>query len=89
MQSPNGLKETYWALSATANKPHGIYTGWVRRVLVSILPFTFVVSYPASFFFDGVTLPLLLHATAVVAGSFVLMLAFWRLGLKSYASASS
>ena len=61
----------------------------MRRVLVSILPFTFVVSYPVRFFLEGATPLLLLHATAVVVGAFVLMVAFWRLGLKSYASASS
>ena len=89
LHSPTGLKETYYAVSATSNKPHRIYTGWVRRVLVSILPFTFVVSYPVRFFLEGATPLLLLHGAAVVAGSFLVMVAFWRLALKNYASASS
>lgn len=89
LHSQHGLRETYWALSTTINKPHGIYTGWARRILVSVLPFTFIVSYPVAFLLEGPSTKLLVHGACVVGGAFALMLALWRVALRSYASASS
>ena len=54
-----------------------------------MLPFTFIVSYPTAFVFEGPSPTLLLHATCIVAGAFLLMLALWRLALRAYVSASS
>jgi hypothetical protein len=39
--------------------------------------------------FDGLTLAGLAHAAAVLAGSFALVVWFWRRGLRAYSSASS
>ncbi|MHC4941318.1 MAG: ABC transporter permease [Planctomycetota bacterium] len=89
LHSPGGLRETYWSLSATMNRPHRIYTGWVRHILVSILPFTFVVSYPVTMLLEGPTPELLLHGAAVFFGMFAAMLLFWRVALRAYSSASS
>jgi len=89
MQSRDGFREIFWSLHRFAHRPHRVYTGAVRRVLMTVLPFAFVVSVPASVLFEGAPAALLLHAAAVVAGSFAVMLTLWKLGLRSYASASS
>jgi ABC-2 type transport system permease protein len=89
LQSRAGLRDIGWSLSRFGSRPHRIYTGWVRRILVSALPFAFVASYPVKGLLEGMTAELLLHTAAVVLGGFVAVVLFWRMGLKAYASASS
>ena len=71
------------------SRPHGIYTGWMGRVLTSVLPFALIVSYPTSILFGGVTLSVVLHQVAATIGIFLFMLWLWRRGLRAYTSASS
>lgn len=89
LQSPGGIREVYWSVSSTMGRPHRIYTGWVRRILVSILPFAFMVSFPTEALFSGASLTLILHGLAVLGTATALMLVVWQWGLRSYASASS
>ncbi len=89
MHTSHGLRDVFWSLEAVTNRPHGIFTGWVRRLLISILPFSLVVSYPTRILFEGITFPLFLHMTGVSAATFLVMLLLWRRGLRDYASASS
>ena len=89
LQSPGGLREVFWSASGTVNRPHRIYTGWVWWLLVSILPFAFVVSVPVQALFEGLTWGLALHGAAVVGCAFSFMLWLWKRALRSYASASS
>lgn len=89
LHSKAGLREIGWSLNRLGSRPHRIYTGWTRTVLVSVLPYAFVVSYPVYILFNGVTWQALAHTVAVVGGAFLLMAAFWRQGLRSYSSASS
>jgi ABC-2 type transport system permease protein len=89
LHSAMGLGDLYFVLGRYVARPHQIFTGWVRRLLVSVLPFALIVSFPAQAFFEGFTWSLVLHMLAVAAGSFAVMLFLWRRGLRSYASASS
>ena len=89
MHGGSGVREIFWSLHTFSHRPHRIYTGWVRRLLVSILPFAFITSVPVSVLFDGPSAGVLLHTAAVVGGAFAFMLWFWRRGLRAYASASS
>jgi len=89
LQSRAGLREIGWSLSRFGSRPHRIYTGWVRRILVSALPYAFIASYPVKGLLEGMTPLLLIHTAAVVAGGFALVVIFWRMGLRAYGSASS
>jgi len=89
LHSRAGLREIGWTVQRFGSRPHGIYTGWVRRIVVSVLPFAFVASYPVKGLLEGMTAELLLHTAAVVTGSFLFMLWLWSRGLRAYASASS
>ncbi len=89
MQSSGGLREIFWSLDQFTSRPHGVWTGWLRRVLVSLLPLALIVSYPSQALFTGATPAFLAHVLGVAAAAFLVMLAFWRLGLRSYGSASS
>jgi ABC-type uncharacterized transport system permease subunit len=56
---------------------------------VSVLPFALIVSFPTQALFEGATPRLLGHVAAVLSAAFVVMVWFWRRGLRAYASASS
>jgi ABC-2 type transport system permease protein len=89
LQSRGGLREVFWSLERFGLRPHRIYTGWLRRLLVSLLPFALLCSYPVALLFEGVTVWAFLHVAAVLAVATAVMLWMWRKGLRAYCSASS
>jgi ABC-2 type transport system permease protein len=89
LQTSGGLREIFWALDRYTGRPLGIFTGWVRRALVSLLPFALIVSFPTMALFGGLTWKLLAHMAGVTSAAFLLMVWMWSRGLRSYASASS
>jgi len=89
LHSGDGVKMLYWNLSSTGNRPHGIYKGWVRRVLTSIIPFALIASYPVEGLFGGKPAATLMHMGAVALLGSVALGVFWRIGLRAYSSASS
>jgi ABC-2 type transport system permease protein len=89
MQSRTGLREVFWSLERFGLRPHGIYHGWVRRVLVSLLPLALLCSYPQLALYEGNLLRVVLHTAAVVVGASFVVAWMWRRGLRAYASASS
>jgi len=89
LHNAEGLKTLFWNLSSTGDRPHGIYKGWVRRVLTTVLPFALVSSYPVEGLFGGKPAATLLHMGAVALFGALAVGAFWRVGLRAYSSASS
>jgi ABC-2 type transport system permease protein len=87
--SGNGLRDLYWSLDTYVARPEGVFTGWVRRVLVSLLPLALVVSFPVRALFDPQPLLIALHMLVVATCAFAVLLFVWRRGLRAYASASS
>ncbi|MEM7164463.1 MAG: ABC-2 family transporter protein [Planctomycetota bacterium] len=84
-----GLRDLFFNIERLAEYPHRVYTGWARRIIVSVAPFALMTSYPCMLLFEGGSVSLFLHTAAVLAGTFGAMVFLWRLGLRSYASASS
>jgi len=89
LHTTHGLREIYFSLDRFSGRPHGIYRGWVGRILTSIVPFALIVSFPVSVLFEGPSLGVVLHMLAATVGVFIVMLWLWRRGLRAYASASS
>lgn len=89
LQSRTGLREIFWSLERAGLRPHGIYRGWVRRVLVTVLPLALLCSYPQLALYERDPLPVVLHMLAVLVGAALLVAWMWRRGLRSYSSASS
>jgi viologen exporter family transport system permease protein len=89
MHTSHGLREIYFSLIETMTRPAGIFTGWVRRILVTLLPFSVIVSFPTRALFEGDRWPVVFHMVGVTAAGFLVVLAVWRAGVKSYVSASS
>jgi ABC-2 type transport system permease protein len=89
MQSSMGLREVLFSMEQYITRPLGIFRGWMARILVSILPFALIVSFPTRALFEGFQTTLLLHMLGVTSTGFLLMVLLWRRGLRSYVSASS
>jgi len=89
MHNAMGLRETFFGLSRFSVRPDGIYTGWVRRLLTSVLPFALITSFPTRALFDAEVGTTTLHMVLVAAALLAALLGAWRLGLRAYASASS
>lgn len=89
MHTSHGLRDIYFALSETTTRPVGIFTGWVRRLLVTLLPFAVIVSFPTRALFEGDRWLVVLHLVGVTAAAVLAVVAVWRLGVRSYVSASS
>jgi ABC-2 type transport system permease protein len=89
LESGTGLHGMFYNFARLMERPDGIYTGWVRRVLLTVLPFAVMASFPARLLWEGMGWKLVGHFTLVVVGFFGLVLWVWHLGLKRYGSASS
>ncbi len=89
LHNASGMRETFFVLSRFSSRPDGIFHGWVRRVLTSILPFALITSIPTRILFDPGAAGHVVHMVAVTAAAFGVLLLVWKLGLRAYASASS
>lgn len=89
IQSGRGLNQTFYNLARFMERPDRIYRGWARRLLLSLLPFGVMASFPARSVLDGFDAGVLLHFLLVVGGFFGAVLFCWSRALKAYGSASS
>lgn len=89
LHSGRGLDMVFFQLNRFIERPHKIFTGAMRIVLTSILPFGVMASIPATLLLDGFDWGLLGHFIAVTGAFSFIVRAFWKKGLRSYSSASS
>lgn len=89
VHADRGLGQLYFEISKLYERPHQIFDGWVRLVLLTILPFGLMASVPAHALFTDDPGPLLGLSAGVTLALLAFVLLFWRLGLRSYSSASS
>ncbi len=87
--SGRGLEMIYWTLTKFGERPDGIFKGVMRLVLVSIMPFAIMSSFPARALFQENTWEVAGYCVAVVLVLHFVMVKIWNFGLKSYSSASS
>jgi ABC-2 type transport system permease protein len=87
--SARGLANVFFMLSRFMERPDRIFTGVVRAVLITVLPFSLMTSFPARVILEGLHGPVLLQVSAVTVVLFAAMVGLWRLALRSYSSASS
>jgi len=89
LHNARGFGGLFFALEKYVQRPHQIFSGYVQRLLVTLLPFALVASFPATVLFDGFSVQVALHLSAVTLLTFGFMVWFWNRGLASYSSASS
>lgn len=88
-QRGRGLEMMFWHLTRFIERPDRIYTGAVRVVLTTVIPFALMASVPARFFLEPFDHHLLVRVTLVLLAFLVAVALFWRAGLRAYSSASS
>lgn len=84
-----GAHSVFWSLNKMYERPDRIYTGWFRRVVVTILPFGLMASFPTRMLIDPFDPSVLAHFVAVLVGFAFFTRWLWGRGLRVYASASS
>ncbi len=87
--SGRGLETMFYNMTRFLERPDRIFSGWIRRVLTSILPFALIASFPARLFLEVFDVSLLVHMLTVTVIFCTFMGWLWRAGLRAYSSASS
>lgn len=89
MHSAGSLHGIFYSFSRFMERPDRIFTGWTRRVLVTVFPFCLMASFPARVFLEGPDWRIVSHFAVVLAALFAFVAWFWGKGLRAYSSASS
>ncbi len=87
--SGRGFEAIFYAVKQFAERPDRVFHGPIRLLLVTLLPFLLIASYPAQILLSGISWLTLLHIGLVSVFLTLLLIFTWRLGLRSYSSASS
>ncbi len=88
--SPRGFSDVFFSVEKVFQKPDGIFTGYIRRFFLSLLPFSVMASYPVKFLFHEQNRGNIIFEVAL--GSlfvYLLVTIMWKRGLANYSSASS
>ena len=83
------FEAVFYAVKQFAERPDRIFHGPIRLLLVTLLPFLLIASYPARILLDGIRYHHLLHLCLASICLTLLLLLGWRRGLRVYSSASS
>lgn len=87
--SGRGMDQLFWPMTKIIERPDAIYKGWLRRILLSVLPLALVASFPARLVFESLSWEIFGHIFLVAAAFFGFVLFMWNLALRNYSSASS
>jgi ABC-2 type transport system permease protein len=88
-QAGRGLDNVFWQMNDLMQRPDAIYHGVFRIVLVTVIPFALMASFPARIAIEGISWGIILHALCASVWMFGILLWIWKRGLKIYSSASS
>jgi len=89
LHAGQGLEIVFFHLARLVDRPHRIFTGAVRVLLTTLLPFSLMASVPAALFLDGFRFDLFALIVGMTLGFTLLLRVLWQRGLRAYASASS
>ncbi len=89
IQSNRGLDELNWSMEKLGERPHQIYSGWLRGILLTLVPFALLSSVPSHVLFSGPSIEHLANVLGVTVALFAAVVTMWRRALRSYSSASS
>jgi ABC-2 type transport system permease protein len=88
-QNASGVSNLSFTLVKLSEYPDSMYPTWLRRILLFALPYGLVSSFPARALFSGQPLLFLSYCALGALATFCLSQMVWKLGLRSYGSASS
>lgn len=84
-----GFGHMIWTMMKIGERPDRIYTGFVRRIVTTVLPFALVASFPTRVIVEEFDGEILLHILGVTACLLAFTLFVWTRALRAYSSASS
>ncbi len=87
--SGRGFETVFFSLNRFIERPHRIFTGAVRVILTTVLPFSVMASFPAGVLLDNSDIVMVLHFFLIIVIFHFVIIKFWAKGLKAYSSASS
>ncbi len=85
-ESSDAMMAVYFEGVNFASRPHHIFKGLLRGLLMTVIPFSVYASIPAQALFEQVGWASVLHVMAVVLLFLGINQVLWRLGLRRYAS---
>lgn len=85
-ENADAMMAVYFEGVNFASRPHHIFKGFVRGLLMTLVPFSVFASVPAQALFEQVGWMSALHVVLVVLLFLGINLTVWNLGLKRYAS---
>lgn len=88
-QSSDGFGHMIWSMMKIGERPDRIYTGLVRKVVTTVLPFALIASYPTRVMIEPFDPWILFEIVVVTIGIFSVTLFVWSRALRNYSSASS
>ena len=89
MHQSGGLREVFFSVGNYAHRPDAIFRGWVRRLLTTVLPLAFVVSFPTRLLLGEPAWPIVAQVLGATLVFYLLALFVWNRALRAYSSASS
>jgi len=78
-----------WTMMKFGERPDRIYTGWLRRLVTLVIPFSLIASFPTRLLIEDFDWRILAHICVVTVCLFSFTLWVWSRALRSYSSASS
>jgi ABC-2 type transport system permease protein len=83
------LQYIWYSLFRLGLRPDAIYSGFVRIILIFVIPFAMVASIPARILLEPTNYWMLLWALVLPFILFYLLKKYWAFCLRHYSSASS
>lgn len=87
--SSRGFDTIFWTIGKFAERPHGIFKGYVKLFFFTLLPLSVIASLPTESLFTEAPLTLTLYCLLVMFAVFIAVQFVWIYALRNYSSASS
>lgn len=89
IHSGRGLDNLFFTTVQLCERPDRIYGPVLRTIVITVLPFALMASYPARVILEPIDVGIVLYTLGVTGAFFLVTLGLWRRALRAYSSASS
>lgn len=89
IHSGRGLDNLFFTTVQLCERPDRIYGSVLRTIVLTVLPFALMASYPARVILEPFDIGVVLYTVGVTGIFLLLTLWLWRRALRAYSSASS
>lgn len=89
LHSSDDFRFITWQMMKFGERPDKIYYGFGRKILITLLPYGVIASFPARIILDEFDWLIIIHCLSVSVVFLCVLYFIWKKGLKNYSSASS